>query len=283
MKKLISITLSAAMAAIAVFTGTTAVSAESTKDYSVVSTTAIPDNQVRVSFYGITKSTCAGTVNLLSDSGNLSVTASNLVSLSRVLPVNSDAEYYISLNLSDTENSSETLYGFNETGGAYEKVRFKLYDFCESSWGFNENGTADKEILGETHTYNFKDEGNGYSSALIVISGGAITFASPDEDGYIEAYVSTSLGDNVEIRTVFQSQNGSNISGDSGASYNLLGLAWGDVTQDGSITIDDVTAIQKYVADISSPDSLSERNADADQDGQITIDDATPIQKYLAE
>lgn len=53
----------------------------------------------------------------------------------------------------------------------------------------------------------------------------------------------------------------------------------GDVNGDGSISIDDATAVQKYLANMLD---LSAELADVDKNGSITIDDVTLIQKYLA-
>lgn len=62
-------------------------------------------------------------------------------------------------------------------------------------------------------------------------------------------------------------------------SYVLLGDADGD----GKITINDVTMIQKYIAEFKMPDNFVLKACDANFDGKITIDDATAIQRYVAE
>ena len=56
----------------------------------------------------------------------------------------------------------------------------------------------------------------------------------------------------------------------------------GDVNGDGIVTIDDATAIQKYLAKLITLDDAALKAADANGDGIVTIDDATAIQKYLA-
>lgn len=55
----------------------------------------------------------------------------------------------------------------------------------------------------------------------------------------------------------------------------------GDVNLDGQINIDDVTMIQKYLANYIDFSEQSQINADTDKNGQINIDDATNIQKYM--
>lgn len=56
----------------------------------------------------------------------------------------------------------------------------------------------------------------------------------------------------------------------------------GDVNSDGKITIDDVTLIQKYLANMFELDSTQLKVADVNDDRDISIDDVTMIQKYLA-
>lgn len=56
----------------------------------------------------------------------------------------------------------------------------------------------------------------------------------------------------------------------------------GDVNSDGKITIDDVTLIQKYLANMFELDSTQLKIADVNDDKDISIDDVTMIQKYLA-
>ena len=55
----------------------------------------------------------------------------------------------------------------------------------------------------------------------------------------------------------------------------------GDTDRDGEVTIFDVTAIQRHIAELSTL-SYDESAADADEDGEVTILDATAIQRHLA-
>ena len=58
--------------------------------------------------------------------------------------------------------------------------------------------------------------------------------------------------------------------------------ALGDANGDGIISVADVTAIQRFISEISV-ENFNEALADVNNDGKITIDDATLIQQYLAE
>ncbi len=55
-----------------------------------------------------------------------------------------------------------------------------------------------------------------------------------------------------------------------------------DANNDGSTDIDDVTLVQKQIADIPTPECDYFALADVDNDGYLTINDATQIQKYIA-
>ena len=57
----------------------------------------------------------------------------------------------------------------------------------------------------------------------------------------------------------------------------------GDVNNDKRITINDVTAIQRHIAEINTLSESGIKAADVNRDNQVTIIDATLIQQYLAE
>lgn len=57
----------------------------------------------------------------------------------------------------------------------------------------------------------------------------------------------------------------------------------GDVDGDGKITVSDVTAIQKHIAEVVELTDRELDSADTNGDGKVAIDDATYLQLYLAE
>lgn len=57
----------------------------------------------------------------------------------------------------------------------------------------------------------------------------------------------------------------------------------GDTDGDGKVTISDVTAIQRHLAEIKELTATESINADTNGDGAVDINDATYLQKYLAE
>ncbi len=57
----------------------------------------------------------------------------------------------------------------------------------------------------------------------------------------------------------------------------------GDVNEDGKIDVNDLTAIQRYLANFETLTNVQLLAADVNGDGIVTIDDATLLQRYLAE
>ena len=73
------------------------------------------------------------------------------------------------------------------------------------------------------------------------------------------------------------------LSGSAWAQFVVNTPLLGDTNQDGIVTISDVTAIQRVLAELESFSDLQMLLADANQDGEVNITDATTIQRYLAE
>ena len=65
--------------------------------------------------------------------------------------------------------------------------------------------------------------------------------------------------------------------------YNNIDFLLGDVNCDGYVKIDDVTCILKTVVGLETLNSTQRKAADYDGDGTITVKDATAIQKYIAK
>ena len=66
--------------------------------------------------------------------------------------------------------------------------------------------------------------------------------------------------------------------------YVLLdGVKLGETNRDGHVTISDVTAIQRHIADLEYLDGIYLYAADVNRDGVVDITDATELQRFLAE
>ncbi len=65
--------------------------------------------------------------------------------------------------------------------------------------------------------------------------------------------------------------------------FKVEQIVMGDVNRDGKCTVDDVTELQRYLAEFITLDSAQTAAADMDGNGIINISDATAIQCALAE
>lgn len=168
----------------------------------------------------------------------------------------------------------------SKAGGTYEKIKVKLSDFSDY---FNDNGTYTKNCdrCGGSHDYNFSDEGNGFSSSLIILSGGIFSLVSPDSSGYVEFYISTKLGeDTVFMTDFFHSVSGHFSLGGGTVGRDFRGLTIGDVDKNGYVSLSDAILIQKSHLGMETFDELSKRNADVNRDGIINLKDTIKVQKY---
>lgn len=83
---------------------------------------------------------------------------------------------------------------------------------------------------------------------------------------------------------VYAGSAGYNYAVENNISYTLLDeFKLGDVNMDGFVNINDVTAIQRNLAELEKFNELQELAADANCDKEIDISDATAIQMYSAE
>ncbi|MGN0442465.1 MAG: dockerin type I repeat-containing protein [Acutalibacteraceae bacterium] len=168
----------------------------------------------------------------------------------------------------------------SKAGGTYEKIKVKLSDFSDY---FNDNGTYTMNCTRcGNHDYNFSDEGNGFSSSLIILSGGIFSLVSPDSSGYVEFYISTKLGEDTVFMTDFShSVSGHRSTGGGTVGRDFRGLTIGDVDKNGYVSLNDAIFIQKYqLGMVETIDELSKRNADANRDGVINLKDTIKVQKY---
>lgn len=83
---------------------------------------------------------------------------------------------------------------------------------------------------------------------------------------------------------VYYNSYAHNYALDYNFEYVLLdGVKLGDANGDGVVSINDVTTIQRHLAELAELEGIYLHAADVNQDGEVTIDDATEIQLYLAE
>ena len=83
--------------------------------------------------------------------------------------------------------------------------------------------------------------------------------------------------------TEYYCEDGYKLKGDKCTkTVSIKAYRIGDANQDGKININDVTTIQRYLAEFITFDNYQMVLADVDQDGKVNITDTTILQKYLS-
>lgn len=282
MKKFLAIALSAVMVALSVVSVSGATIDSNVKDtseiFTVLDKEIIPNNTLQMYKYGSIDTSTRIKIVDNANSNALNIYPSSIFNVMDNIPLSSTSGYKLWLYVDGSGGNYNRDICFNKTGGTYEKIRIKLSDV--SSY-FNEDGTHTLTLDGNTHDYKFTNEGNDYRSSLLFISGGALTFAVPDENGCVEIYAGTNLGDRIEYMTEFKSNIGSTSCSGGISGSPLKGFRIGDTNKTDNISILDATEIQRYLADKEVFDSIQLRSADTNNDGFVNVLDATIIQKYL--
>ena len=99
----------------------------------------------------------------------------------------------------------------------------------------------------------------------------------------VKKYVENLIGSEYVIKTlgVYDSFDEIDFTVVSGG-ISITDMIYGDVNNDGSVTVLDATMLQKHLAGLVSFSDEQLAVADTNGDGKITVLDATAIQKYLA-
>ena len=164
----------------------------------------------------------------------------------------------------NTKAAPQELYA--QTKGCFAPVKDGLLFFdCPADGGGNlflyNTGTNEIEPLYFSN-YGYKPDSLTLYSAVETKDG--IYYIEKTDDGKMEMF-------NMYL-----------LPADSGAyTPGYSDIILGDADGDGKVSIKDVTAVQRHVAEFENV--ANEKAADVNRDGVITIDDATIIQRYLAE
>lgn len=176
-----------------------------------------------------------------------------------------------------TINYSEPEGDINVDGGDVTDFDVFSYDISTNNSLPPQNVTVGANISSITAEYSNKVEGADYIVAVVkdekaenVLSADNLMYIdqfTSDNDGKISAQMPVSADISDYDVVIF------------GPEKNRLK---GDVNGDGKVNIDDVTLIQKYIANIAELDSIQLKAADVNDDENANIDDVTMIQKVLA-
>lgn len=240
--------------------------------------TEIRDNTIKVYSYNLPEDTKHSVYfNAVNGKENLEAKLSECIENPQTLLLMRGVEY---------ERRGHS-YSFDDTEGVYVKVRVKLSEIASPY--FNEDGTHTEEIKGAEHTFNFVLEPVGddeyYDSTLVFQSGGAVCGAAPDEEGCVEFYISTNIGEIPFFTTGYSYRKGLTGTVIGGyAYYPIPLLTFGNVDLKGFVNINDATALQLILSgDANYVDMLQYFYADANHDGYRNVCDVTALQAAIVK
>lgn len=132
-------------------------------------------------------------------------------------------------------------------------------------------------------------DGSKYYSGMCVRSSAAVTAVTPNSNGEIEFYVDTAIGSGAYVCTdfnaIYKHEDGttSYTGGGGSTGSHLHGLKFGDADSSCFVNVSDATKIQSAIAGECSLNDLQKFVSDVNLDNKININDVTCIQKYLAD
>lgn len=118
-------------------------------------------------------------------------------------------------------------------------------------------GTTDLSLYVKDMAVGYINSSDGYTVSRSIVSDGVQVDATGDS-----AFAKQALSGTVVL----------------GPKENII---YGDINNDGKVSVDDVTALQLYISGAQSIDSAAKLRADVNNDGAIDILDGTDIQLYL--
>lgn len=164
-----------------------------------------------------------------------------------------------------------------------------VFDCDEGVEAVNVYYTQDYSSADETGVTSAvaRDSSTGYP---VVTGDGQINFTVVLKDGYtLDSVTATGAYKNVKDTGVENTYRITKVTGavtvtvTTKKSETPVKYILGDVNGDGKVTIGDVTAIQRHIANLNILDDVHQLAADVNQDGTLNINDATTLQMFLAE
>lgn len=131
------------------------------------------------------------------------------------------------------------------------------------------NNTSSPE---DSITYRWQSSTNGTSwSNISGANSKTYTLSSTERNKYIRVCISTKDNSQLQYpKSVYSAKTSTKV------------VLFGDVNLNGSVTIQDSTQIQKFIASEITLNAEQMIAADVDGDGRVTVKDSTSIQKYIS-
>ncbi len=158
----------------------------------------------------------------------------------------------------------------------------------------------DKEVLMSLSADAVPYTGDAVTPPAVTLTSEAGVVYTEDEDYTLTYYqvVEDESGETTEVEidrsqirnegkymAVATPTRSGTLSGEAWATFSVVRVPviLGDADGDGTVTVKDVTAIQRHAAEFILLTGIEMKAADIDGDGTVTISDATAVQMYLAE
>ena len=190
----------------------------------------------------------------------------------------------IKVTVTDSRNTSVSSYNLNL---AYTDMTVSAQQYCFDGQEYIKATIVNNFCYASSATlevYNRDTNEVLYTTSVSSVSKGKyatliIPFKSEymDDNGYVSVRVISKADDycdynNTDMFAYFNE-----------SKFDNPDIIVGDLNNDGAITIDDVTLVQRYIAYLVDFDETQVNLADVNHDGKISILDATAIQYYLSE
>lgn len=183
----------------------------------------------------------------------------------------------------DNNNEMEDYVAISKGTGQWYDLKGFCYAYrsvgfiCKyENTDFNLTATVDNEKSEVTVHHKFIAGATKYNLNIYNANNNELLqtgIGVPDRDVFIvldngDYYVSITTDNNMESEKVY---------------FSIRKPLFGDTNLDGVISIGDVTAIQRHLAELATFNDEQLALADTNGDGKVDISDATHLQKYLAE
>lgn len=188
------------------------------------------------------------TDNLVAPDGENVIVVIHLDKWDVMMTWGSEVESIEVTSLPDKEFVAGTTYSISD---AFYGMEIKVTYFDDSS---------------RTYIYGVEEENRPFSMHELQFFGSCVDEA--------EELITLALGENI-IDVCYK---------DLSTSFAIECIpSLGDANMDGYVNIQDVTAIQRHLADMETLSKTALKAADFDSSGEVEINDATEIQKFIAE
>ena len=215
--------------------------------------------------------TCADCGNTVNVDGTVTsvLTSSNLITFTAKATIGS-TEY------TDTKTAAPFKATFNCDEGVEAVNVYYTQDYTTA-----DEANVTTAVARDSDSGNPVITGDGQVNFVVVLKDG-YTLGSVTADGAYKNLKDTGVANTYRVTKVTGALTVT-VTTEKSAASDTEEILIGDADLDGTITINDVTTIQRFIAEFEIPTGNAVIAADVDGDGVISIPDATCVQFYLAE